>query len=305
MFWRPKKKLFQETAILVLRLRDLKSEKTRIAARLHIGRLIKNFGELPIGEITETDWAAYITRELAKKKRTFFDDRKYMRMILRHAWRGGLIAHQLELAIPDLPSEVGREIEPHELRALRKHAGPTLRFQIEIARRMGLRLREMMRLRWDQFDWEKFTIRLLPGDTKTRRGRLIAVPPDLMAQFKRRRAKNRSLFVFPTRDGSRPQGSNKTAWRRCKAKAGVRARWHDWRHTAATVMLRRGVDPEVARRYLGMSRKVFDRIYTHLSVEDLRKAAAVMSEKKRPTRLSKGHAEQIFEGRRGADKLRP
>lgn len=288
-----RKAKFSEIALTVLRLREIKSEETRKAARQWIPRLIEFFGSVWISEMTEELWVEYVARERERRPRKFFDDRKYMRMILRFAELRGFLARKVELPIPDPPWDAGREITRPELRRLRRAAAPTpespdLRFQIDIGWKMGLRLREMLRLRWDQIDWKNGCIHFSPARTKTRRARIVPLNPDLIAQFLERRALSAALFVFPNpKDTSRPQNNNKTAWRRCKAKARVTARWHDLRHTSATVMLRRGIPRHIVRRYLGMSNRVLDRIYTHLSIEDLQSAAITMSEqpRKKTTRL--------------------
>lgn len=289
-FWRTKKK-FSELANHVLHLKQLKSRETRLAATRQIARLIKNFGDIPVEELTEKHWVDYVARERARKERKFYDDKKYMRMILRYALAVGALERTIQLPIPDLPSDVGREITADELARLESCAGPELLFQIRIAWKMGLRLREMLRLRWDQFDWVNGTIKLSPGDTKTRRGRVVPMPPDLMPQFNARRAENGALchkrglglspFVFPCHRRRerrfKPQGENKTAWRACKAEAGVKARWHDLRHTCATRLLRSGIRPGVVSKMLGMSEQVLRRIYEHQNLDDLREAARAMA----------------------------
>lgn len=268
---------FKFVAEEVLRLKRLKSLETQAAAKRQIRRLIQNFGRLSLRQVTEERWTDYVLRERQRRERTFYDDRKYMRMILLYAKRKELVASVIQLPIPDLPWNVGREVTPDELARLEANASATLRFQIQIGWKMGLRLREMLRLRWAQFDWERGTVRLGPTDTKTRRAREIPLPSDLMPEFLARRGLATTSFVFPAPGGRAPQGNNKTAWRRLKRKTGIAARWHDLRHTCATVMLRRRVPVHIVRRYLGMSESVLTRIYLHLSTEDLRQAADAMS----------------------------
>jgi integrase len=271
---------FEEIARSVLELKRLKSKNTRLCARFQINRLIRFFGRRRIDEITENLWTDYVVFEREKRERLFYDDRKYMRMILIHAVRSGALEKRIPLPIPDIARSVGREITHSELVRLRLHASDELALQIDIGWKMGLRLREMLHLRWDQFDWERATITLLPSDTKTRRGRVIPITTDLLPRFWDLRASTKSPYVFPRSASKplRPQHSNRSAWRQCKRNAGVRARWHDLRHTCATLMLRRGVKRHIVRAYLGMSDKVLMEIYAHLNLEDLEAAAAVMSE---------------------------
>ncbi len=294
LFFSRRRPRFEQVAFQVLAMKNLKSENTRLSARRQIDRLTKYFGRRRICNIKESDWIEYVLFEQQKGPRKFFDDRKYMRMILLHALRQGIIARKIALPIPDIDEPVGRELSADELRRLRGKAGRELRFQIDIAWKMGLRKREMLRLRWQQFDWGRRTIRISAAGTKTRRWREVPIPLDLYREFRRRHRSAESPCVFPSpQDPEAPQGSNKTAWRRCKRHAGVRARWHDLRHTCASLMLRRRVPKHVVKRILGMSEKVLEQIYAHLNLQDLDRAAKKMRQPsptaRRPRRRAGAH----------------
>jgi len=141
-----------------------------------------------------------------------------------------------------------------------------------------MRLREMLHLRWDRISWDEKTIRLRPEDTKTRKGRVIPIALELFHQLKARHVQSRSSYVFPSRfDQNLPQNENKTAWRALRPRAVVTCRWHDFRHTCASRLLRRGIPTSVAKKYLGMTEAVLTGIYQHLSLDDLRTAAEAMS----------------------------
>ena len=149
---------------------------------------------------------------------------------------------------------------------------------MEMALKTGMRKTELLHLRWDRFLWEQHTIRLRRQDTKTRRGRLIPLTPELFEQLKARYAESKSSFVFPGRfDRNRPQGDNKSAWSSLRASAAVTCRWHDLRHTCATLLLRRGVSISVTKQYLGMSARVLAEIYEHLNLDDLKSAPRAMT----------------------------
>jgi integrase len=268
---------FAAAAKQVLRLKEMKAPRTQANAHWQITRLVRNFGTRQLDKLTEDHWLDYIARESARRPRKFYDDRKYMRMILRFAVRRGLVRRLIDLPIPDRPcSSAGREILPHELALIERHANPTLRFQIRIAWKMGLRLGEMLRLRWEQIDLADGVIRLTEADTKMRRARAVPIPSDLIREFRRWKRLAPRQNLFTGRDGHSAAGSNKTAWRACLRRSGVKTRWHDLRHTAATVLLRRGVAPFAVGIYLGMSEKTLRR-YTHAQLSDARQAAEAMA----------------------------
>ena len=269
---------FVDVARKVERLKKLKAPRTKKSATWQLKRLVKNFGEIPVVKIDEELWTEYLIREIEKRPRKFFDDRKHMLMVLNYARKKKIISDVPALLIPDLPWEAGREIEAEELIRLESNANDTLRFQIRIGWKMGLRRSEMLGLRVDQLDRKRGSLRLSAHNTKTRRSREVPIPTDLLGEFIGRANDANTDFFFPSPvDSSRHQLDNKTAWVSCKAKSKVRARWHDLRHTCATLLLRRGVSPRTVSRYLGMSTRVLTRIYDHLNLDDLRQAAEAMS----------------------------
>lgn len=291
MIW-GRRPTFETLAQEALELRKTKSRKTYLSAKFQLSRLIKHFGSFRIDRISERDWNAYIISEQEKRPgRRMYDDRKYMRIVLLMALRRGSVQKKIMLAIPDPPSDAGRDLSRAEISRLIAAASPELKFQIEIAVKMGLRLREMLRLRWDQIDWEKAAIKLSSADTKTRRPRELPINPDLYERFKLRHERAKSRYVFPAPGNpNRAQTDNKTAWRRVKRLTGVSARWHDLRHTCASWMLRRGVQLHVARQLLGMSEKILMRIYAHTNEDDMKRAARLMSDtaRVRPRRARTG-----------------
>ncbi len=285
VFWsRPP--TFQSLANEVLEGKQLRAANTRAAASVQLARLVAHFGRMRIDSITEGHWQAYIVgRREQEPTCRLFDDRKYMRQVMLLAYRQRHLSRKVRLWIPDLPSSVGREITSDELARLFGAASPELAFQMGIALKMGLRLREMLHLRWDQIDWSRRTVRLLAADTKTRRGREVPINPDLLEGFTIRYATAGALhspYVFPSpANPQKPQQQNKDAWKRCKRRALVRCRWHDFRHACATLMLRRGASVSATRKFLGMSESVLRNIYEHLDLDDLRRAGELLSDPKK------------------------
>lgn len=280
--WFKQKAKFKDLALEVLELKKLSAPNTRACAKFRLERLIRFFGSMYVTEIDELAWARYVGwRHEQLPGCKFFDDRKYMMQVMLEAYRRGLVSIKPRLRIPDLPTIVGREVTEQELDLLSWNAPSRLWFQIQIAYLMGMRSREILHLRWNQIDWQRETITLLPADTKTRRGREIPINPDLIAEFKDRFLKRKSDYVFAGRkDASRPQSNNKTAWQACKRRANVTGiRFHDLRHTAATKMLRAGGSVQAVKKYLGMSETILTRVYQHLNIDDLRMVSNLMSQK--------------------------
>jgi integrase len=272
---------FAELAAEVLDEKRLLAPGTRALATIVLRRLVEHFGEKPLRAIAEPEWREYVATRLAKRPGCWlFDDKKYMSQVLALAVRRGVVARKIALWIPRVPKSGGRELQPAELRRLLKAARPELRFQIEVAYKMGLRRWELLSLKWEQFDWKARMVRVF--SRKTGKERDVPINPDLFNRFRRRHRRAGSPCVFPGRvDPARPVLDNKTAWRACKREAKVKARWQDLRHTCATVMLRRGVPIPAAARMLGHGKRVLLEIYEHLNAKDLRRASRAMSDRRR------------------------
>lgn len=271
---------FENYAIRVLERKLLRSVTTHRTARSHFRRLSQFFKGVPVHHITDARWIEFaLARRKTHPKARLYDDRKHLNTILRAAYFEGIIPRRILLTIYDKKTCAGREISAFELGKLYQHASPALTLQIEIALKMGLRLREMLYLRWDQFDWEKRLISLLTSDTKTRRARVVPINPDVYDRLRVRYSGKYSDYVFPRRsDCTKPQETNRRSWELVKHKADVKARWHDLRHTCATLMIRRGIPVSTASKVLGMSQKVLTDIYAHLNDDDLANVARVMSD---------------------------
>lgn len=270
---------FKDLANDVLETKRTRAPGTFAMAKHYLGKLTAHFGETRVAGINEAAWGKYVTAcKLARPARKLHDDKKYMSQVLLMAHRQGHLKRPVKLRIPDGKSDVGREITADELGRLFALASPRMRLQMELALKTGMRLREMLHLRWDRLEWGPQAIRLRRQDTKTRRGRIIPLTPELFEQLKARHEKSRSPYVFPHRfDANRPQNENKTAWLALKADANVQCRWHDFRHTCATLLLRRGVSVSVTHHYLGMSARVLAEIYEHLNLDDLKSATRAMT----------------------------
>ena len=150
----------------------------------------------------------------------------------------------------------------------------------------GLRRGELLALRWEDADLEKGTLRVgrsltrekgryLLGDTKTKKGRRrVNLTPRAVSALKAHRAaqaaeklkaKARAIglktggyedrgLVFATRTGSimSPENLVKRSFKPLLKKAGLpEIRFHDLRHTCATILLGRSVNPKLVQELLG------------------------------------------------------
>jgi integrase len=142
----------------------------------------------------------------------------------------------------------------------------------------GLRRGELLGLRWDDADLDRGTLRVgralvreggrhVVGETKTRRGRRrVNLTPRTVAVLKTHRKRqlehrvrlaglyeDRGL-IFASENGTplNPENLVKRSFKPLLERTGLpKIRFHDLRHTCATLLLSRGVHPKIVQELLG------------------------------------------------------
>ena len=162
-------------------------------------------------------------------------------------------------------------------------------FQTELM--TGLRRGEICGLQWGDFDEDTGTLKVCRtlhsqrkgeytvGETKTNQGmRTIILPHSVTEILRRRKADAISKWIFP--DPVKPENpvDPNAAYRRMKTllqRAGLPSiRFHDLRHTFATLALENGMDVKTLSAMLGhVSAATTLDIYTHIT-DDMRLTAA-------------------------------
>ena len=155
----------------------------------------------------------------------------------------------------------------------------------------GLRRGEICALMWRDFDAKAGTLKISRtlhskgqgiyalGDTKTSQGnRTIILPESVAALLRARKKASISQWIFPQPTSPELPMNPGTAYRRLKTlleEAGLPSiRFHDLRHTFATLALQNGMDVKTLSAMLGhVSAATTLDIYTH-STSDMQHAAA-------------------------------
>ena len=239
--------------------------------------------------------------------RTVLHHHRVLREALHHAVRWQLIARNpVDAATP--PRPVDREMRalaPDEVRqVLAACDDPPLRTIIHVAVTTGLRLGELLGLRWSDLELDGGTASIsraaqyLPGTGVTfrqpksaRSRRNIALSPETVRtlQEHRRWQLDHPLTVGPGSDGqdlvfAAPDGSVRRpyqvtdAFRSLVQRADLGPlRFHDLRHTAATLMLRAGVPTKIVSTRLGHATAALTLdTYSHVTPDMQREAAAAI-----------------------------
>lgn len=168
-----------------------------------------------------------------------------------------------------------RVLEPEEFTRLQVHSASHLQAVNLMAYQTGMRLGEILHLKWDRVDLKGNVIRLKADDTKTNEGRLVPLTPEL-TELLRDLYKVRYLHedhVFLVKGQS--VNSIKTAFNGACERANIQGfHFHDFRHTAVTNMRRAGIDHLTIMKITGhKTLEVFKR-YNSFLEGDLREAAS-------------------------------
>jgi integrase len=153
-------------------------------------------------------------------------------------------------------------------------APPLLRPILVVAYDTGMRLREVLHLRWEQLDLDEGVVRLAAQDTKTERARSVYLTTRVVGALRGLPRPVRGtgpVFVNPG-TGAPWQDIRKMFGRACRA-AGLSGLWfHDLRRSFITNARRSGIPESVVMRMSGhRTRAVFER-YNVVSDDDLRDA---------------------------------
>jgi integrase/recombinase XerD len=163
-----------------------------------------------------------------------------------------------------------RFLSRDEFAQLHAAAAAHLRPMLRIAVGTGLRLEEMLSLRWVQVSLARQEITLT--ETKTGTPRVVPIPGTLLGTFSELPRHIREPWVFWHGDGRRFT-TIKTAFLAACRRAGIKDfRWHDLRHTFASWAVQDGMDLYRLSRLLGHKTMQMTARYAHLQTADLHEA---------------------------------
>lgn len=178
-----------------------------------------------------------------------------------------------------------------EAHALTVAASEAFRSLVTFALLTGCRRGEILALRWKDVDLEEARVHVRAENSKTAEGRTIDLAASLVTVLRALRAAQgvprggRENPVFQLADGRAWTGEAvrhhfESARARCKVlpEDKARVRFHDLRHTFASLALKKGVSIATLSRMLGHRSIHMTMRYAHLCPDDRRLAAAAVGE---------------------------
>ena len=175
-----------------------------------------------------------------------------------------------------------------------------------VALATGLRAGELTSLEWDDAEWETGRLRVRAETSKSKRTRHVPMAATVEAILRRLRLhlaerperESARRLIFTNTAGGHWQGALSKRLKHCVRAAGLREDidLHTLRHTFATHLVARGVDPRTVQELLGHATMAATEIYTHALetrvaeaaevAEGVLTAAAVAGENARRTRAT-------------------
>jgi integrase len=231
-----------------------------------------------------------------------------LRRALNHAMFRGLVSRNVAdgASLPRLDRKESKTLSPEELnRFLKAASGDPLKALYDIAVTCGLRQGELLGLRWEDVDLEARTLKirrqlqrsrdgsgLILVPTKNKKNRLIRLGDNIVKSLKAHQERQVEQIasarghwrdpevVFASTIGTPLDPSNLVdrSFKPLLKQAELPAiRFHDLRHTCATLLLSEGVPVKVVQEILGHSSiSITMDVYSHVLPDMQEQAAAVM-----------------------------
>jgi integrase len=285
----PEKVTFQELEALYEADYIRRGNRSWARVEYSLKHLRPVFGKLPAVAITYEAVARYITVRTANSARaTVFQEVCALGRMRRLGFLAGLLPHPTPLPTIKLDNVRQGFFSDEEVMRVLRHLPDWYTPAIEFAWRTGWRIGEVKGLMWARVDFRDGMVRLEPGTTKNRQGRMFpfGVHPQLNALLVGQRERTKEWqqehaqvvpWVF-WRSGQR-LGDHRDTWTRACRQAGLPGRLvHDLRRTAVRNLERAAIPRSTAMRITGHLTESVYRRYAISSdadmVEAVRKLAA-------------------------------
>jgi integrase/recombinase XerD len=164
-----------------------------------------------------------------------------------------------------------RFITPTEYRRLLSASPLHLKPILEMAVQTGMRLEEVLGLRWEQVNLERREVRLVV--TKTNQPRVVPLSDRAVAVFVASTRLGPSPYVFTNPNTGQRYRNLRHSFGLACSRAGITDfRWHDLRHTFASWHVQSGTDLFRVSKLLGHASLQMSARYAHLATEHLHQA---------------------------------
>lgn len=264
-------------------------ESKRMILRVH---LVPELGHLPLDKIGAPELEVYKAKKLKAQlaRKTVNNHLTVLRKLLSTAVEWGKLQNVPQIKWMKAPVPEFDFLTFDEAERLINCAAIEWRSMITIALRTGLRLGELLALRWVDVDLDagrlvvrRSVARGVIGTPKNGRIREVPLSVSAIAAFKSQ--PHRGELVFCGRKGEMlTKGATKRPlWSAAKAAGLRRIGWHVLRHTVASHLVMRGAPMKAVQELLGHSTMEMTMRYAHLSPDARRDAVCLLDLKESVT----------------------
>ena len=257
-----------------------KGSKSYERDRVSLRRLNATFGDEYLFAVAPKEIEEYKKHRLEKggvKPATVNRELATLRHMFNKAVEWGYVKETPVKGVKMLKIPPGRTrfLEPAEIDALLKQCSPHLKPIMLTALNTGMRLSEILNLRWSNVNLRMKTISI--EKSKNNERRLIPINERLYRELNKLSLHRQSDFVYCGDDG-RPYGSVQKGFRAACRRAEIRDfRFHDLRHTFASHLVMAGVNLRAVQELLGHKDIKMTMRYSHLSRQHLQEAVGRLS----------------------------
>ena len=248
------KKINSAAAMTIARFTDIyiaaRSDLSKATLRqdkIALNALAEHTGNIPVSQVDRPIIDGFKSAQ-GMKPVSVNSYLRHIKAALNYALEHGYIDSVPVIKMLKTGSAIPRVINPADLVIIYQHATPDMTRIIDMALWTGARRAELVKMRYEHRAGGM--IRILGKGSKERVVPLVGKAKDIMAQ-------QDIGWVFPYRHPS----TLSNYFRDTVRKAGVKARFHDLRHTAATNMLAHEVALPVVQKILGHASITTTQIY--------------------------------------------
>ena len=271
-----------------------------------------NIGNIPLEKLTTMDLQKFYRKLLTKGRVERIESKEQPKGLSAKTVRNinQVISSAMDLAVaqkiilvnptnacelPKVEHQEMQTIPAEQLQAFLDEARATGVYEmyyIELA--TGLRRGELLGLKWSDIDWKNGIIKvrrqvaridgqIVEAPLKTKNSyRAVTISPQAIEVLKQQKTKTKELkdpYIFPSPNGGpiSPDSVNNML-KRVLERAGIpKVRFHDLRHTFATIALQNGVDIKTVSGMLGHFSAGFTLdTYAHVTTSAQKEAAQTM-----------------------------
>ena len=268
---------------------ESKKPNTKERDRLILKRFYDFIKEKRLSQITEFDIKGFQSeRQLRVSKLSVNRELSSLRHVFNVAIREGHITDSPMRDVKAFKVEHKKQhiLSEDEMRGLleatKRSNSLNLHSICAVALNTGMRRQEILDLEWNDLDF--FQNGITVKNTKAGRDRWVPISPELREMFLKLPSMGKSDYVFPNPATGKPHRRFlRDSFDLAKKRAGIENfRFHDFRHNAATHMLRNGADIVTVQEILGHSSITLTRRYCQSNSALKAKAVSILGKFLKP-----------------------